>query len=464
MRPHAERKAETERLMTLLPAVEAELMRIPGVSAVSVGIRERGGELTDEIVFRVHVDAKIPESALPHEQVVPKAIHGVPTDVIVKRMPVLETGFNDDNDEKHYSTLVGGVSISPRGDSDRPGTLGCFCRRIADGKTVLLTNTHVLIGDPVTGKIGDGVGNPRWRKSCCCVCDRVATILDFKPDPLDCAIAEIDPGVKAAYKVRRILRPDNTVEEEGRISGSGVPIPGDEVYKVGWRTGLTRGMITGLKPNQVEVSPKAPFTRMSKPGDSGSVYISSLTGNVVVLHNSGDGTRGFGIPFNEVKAALGIEVIDTPDDTSFAVIDLVDRRGARVAEPPFQALAEKLQQSPAGETLLRLMSEHRDEVMKLVNSRRRFTVAWQRSQGPAFLAALTRSAQDPDYRIPPSIRGISRRDATHHIEAAMRATGSPQLLRDIDEFGAALANALNQGDSVDEVLGSWETARLEALR
>jgi hypothetical protein len=107
--------------------------------------------------------------------------------------------------------------------------------------------------------------------------------------------------------------------------------------------------------------------------------------------------------------------------------------------------------------LLRLTSEHRDEVMKPVNSRRRFTVAWQRSQGPAFLAALTRSAHDPGYRIPFSIGGISRRDATHHIEAALRATGSPQLLRDIDEFGAALANALNEADSVDEVLASWET-------
>jgi hypothetical protein len=479
MRSHEERKTETERLLALLPQVRPDVLRIPGVSNVAVGLRERGGKLTDEIVLRVHVDTKLPESQLPRADIIPKSLYGVAIDVIVKRMPTLLIGFlNDEEDEENYSPLAGGMRISAQGDSDSQGTLGCFCRRVGDGKTVLLTNYHVLIHNPYTGvlhgKVGFGVGQSKWRRTCCCVCNRVATILDFRPYPLDCAIAELDKGIKAAFKIRRVLRKDNTVEEEGRIAGSGVPIVGDEGYKTGWRTGLTRGLLTEILPTvhddpedpppipftRVEVTALPPFTKMINGGDSGSVFVSGFTGDVIALLNSGSTTHAYGCPIRDVEEALGIEVLKTPDDVSFAVADSDGESEAATVEPPCQALVDALQHSAAGRALLGLFDEHREEAITLVESRRRFTVAWQRSEGPAFLAALTRSARDPIYRIPRDIRGISRGDATHHIAAALRATGSPSLIRDLDAFGSVFARALAEGNTVDEVLAYWEAARL----
>jgi len=462
MKTFEEKKAETERLLALLPEVREELSRIPGVVRVTVGIRERGGALTDQIVFRVHVEQKLPESALAPGDIVPKSIRGVPVDVIVKRLPVLETGFNDENDTKKYRPVTGGVSISPENaNPDVPGTLGCFCRRTTDSKTVFVTNWHVLV-DP-GGGLGDGVGQPKWRKTSCCVCDRIGTVLDFD-QALDCAIAELGPSIAFAPKIRRILRPSSSTVLSGRIAGSGVPIAGDDVYKVGRRTGLTRGMITDVDPVQsrVEISPDPGFPRMSAGGDSGSVYVSRNTADVVVLHNAGDGVRGFGTPFNLVKARLNIEVIPTPDDVSFAVIETAHDDVAKSEESMFQQLADRLQQTAAGGILLHIIETHRDEIMDLIAMRRRVTVTWHRVEGPAFLAAFLRSAQDDAYVIPGDVRSVSRSDAVSYMAAALRATGGVTLRADIDAHGERISSALIESNTVSEMLALLDAALLDA--
>ncbi len=371
-----------------------------------------------------------------------------------------EVGFSDEDDWTEYSPRVGGSRIGAE-VAGGTGTLGCFCKRTTDNKIVMLSNWHVLI-DP-GGSIGDGVGHPRWRKSCCCVCGRIGTVLAFDK-PLDCAIAEIEPKIAYAPKVRRIRKADGTVEQEGLILGSAPPVAGDEVYKVGARTGLTRGIISDVDANNVEVTPNAPFTRMSNKGDSGSVYISLPTGMVCGLHHSGDGTLAFGTPFPAVAAALGIDVIASTPALEYSVSDWLDADARPLAEPPFDALAERLRQTPAGRELLRLMHAHREEAFTLVNQRRRFTVAWQRYQGPAFLAAFARSAHDPLYRIPAAIHGVTRREAAQHVASALRATASAPLRADLEVHGPALAAAFVERDTLAEMLQTWEDARPVALR
>ena len=461
MSDYAAHKAETERLTALLPEVREELMRIPGVTRVAVGIRERGGTLTGEVVFRVHVVRKLPTAVLPPDQIVPSSIRGVPTDVVVQRKPTPEVGFNDIDDWKEYSPRVGGSRIGAESKNGATGTLGAFCKRTTDSKVVLLSNWHVLVGDK--GKVGDGVGHPKWRKSCCCVCDRIGKVLAFDKT-LDCAIAELDAKIAFAPKVRRILQSDGTVEQEGTILGSAPPVAGDEVYKVGARTGLTRGIISDLDANQIEVTPNAPFTRMSNSGDSGSVYISLVTGMVCGLHHSGDGTLAFGTPFPAVAANLNIDVISTTPDLEYPVIDWMESDALTFAEPPFDKLADELRRTPAGRQILQLIHTHRDEAMTLVNQRRRMTIAWQRFQGPAFLAAFGRSARDPLYRIPHAIQGVSRIEAARQVADAARITGSAALRADLDAYGPSLASALIQGDTVAEVVQLWEEARLTAAQ
>lgn len=183
-------KAETERLLALLPDVRDRLIGIPGVTKVAVGVRERGGELTDEFVFRVHVEQKLPADEVPADQMVPAEVAGVPTDVVVRRRPVPEIGFGDEDDWTSYSPKVGGSRLGAE-VAGGTGTLGCFCERTSDGKVVFLSNWHVLI-DP-GGANGDGVGHPKWRKSCCCTTGKIGEVVDFDED-LDCAIGLLDSG------------------------------------------------------------------------------------------------------------------------------------------------------------------------------------------------------------------------------------------------------------------------------
>jgi hypothetical protein len=270
-----DRRAETQRLLALLPEVSEELQHIPGIERVSVGLRERAGViLRDELVFRVHVAKKLPPAEVPADQLIPTAIRGVPIDVIVRRMPQPEVGFNDENDAQKYRPVCGGISISAEDAVPEIGaTLGCICRRTTDNKVVALSNWHVLIKP--NGAVGKPAGQPLFRTSCCCDSDVIGEILDFD-EALDCAISTVHTGIGWAPKIRRITDLDGTVVEEGIIKGSGVPVPGDDVYKVGVRTGFTRGLVTDVDPDRVEVTPDAEFPRMSHQGDSGSVYVIHL--------------------------------------------------------------------------------------------------------------------------------------------------------------------------------------------
>lgn len=452
MRSYEEKKAETERLLALLPDVRDRLIGIPGVTKVAVGVRERGGELTDEFVFRVHVEQKLPADEVPPEHMVPAEVAGVPTDVVVRRRPVPEIGFGDEDDWTSYSPKVGGSRLGAE-VAGGTGTLGCFCERTTDGKVVFLSNWHVLI-DP-GGANGDGVGHPKWRKSCCCTTGKIGEVVDFDED-LDCAIGLLDSGVTYAPKIRRIKRADGTTELEGRIEGSAAPVADDEVWKVGARTGLTRGTITDIDPQEIEVTPLAEFPRMSNKGDSGSVYVSLASGNVCGLHRAGDGTLGFGVPFDEVKAKLKIEVLTTGTG-DYSVVDHEGRPSTVLA--PYDGIVERLRASAAGRELLGLVERHREECLDLVERNRRCTIAWHRARGPEYLAALARSAGDPDYRIPERFGDLDRAAAVRLVVTALRTYASPDLLAALDEHEPVLGAAVAGNDTITELLRTWEESR-----
>src|SRR5262245_34037209 len=46
-------------------AVEPQLLSQPGVTGVGVGLREKGGKLTEEVVIRVYVERKRPLGEVP---------------------------------------------------------------------------------------------------------------------------------------------------------------------------------------------------------------------------------------------------------------------------------------------------------------------------------------------------------------------------------------------------------------
>jgi hypothetical protein len=71
----------TERIRAVKQAHESHLMAKAHVVGVGVGIRQRGGALTDEIALVVMVDRKLPPDQVPPGDLIPAEIDGVPVDV-----------------------------------------------------------------------------------------------------------------------------------------------------------------------------------------------------------------------------------------------------------------------------------------------------------------------------------------------------------------------------------------------
>jgi hypothetical protein len=72
---------QLERAREVKNRYEGELMARPDVVGVGVGMRQRGGETTDEVCIVVMVKEKHPLSALDAERVLPAVLDGVPVDV-----------------------------------------------------------------------------------------------------------------------------------------------------------------------------------------------------------------------------------------------------------------------------------------------------------------------------------------------------------------------------------------------
>ena len=148
-------QAVQKEMQAIYPAVREELLRIPGVRKVTIGIKEVNGKSTGEPAFRVHVDTKKPLDELSPDERVPTTIQGFPTDVVIVRRETPEV----DNDK--YRPLKAGIQINR--DGGGYGTLGFFATLVADDEVVIVSNHHVLYGK--NGADGTEIGQPDYTES-----------------------------------------------------------------------------------------------------------------------------------------------------------------------------------------------------------------------------------------------------------------------------------------------------------
>jgi hypothetical protein len=73
--------AERERILAVKAKYEAELLRKRNVVGVGIGLRQRDGEWTEEMVLTVMVRRKWPWRALRAQDRIPDQLDGVPVDV-----------------------------------------------------------------------------------------------------------------------------------------------------------------------------------------------------------------------------------------------------------------------------------------------------------------------------------------------------------------------------------------------
>lgn len=77
----SDQEAQIKQAQAVRARHEAELLARPGVVGVGVGLRQRGGALTEEVAIIVMVKSKRALADLPPGEALPAEIEGVPVDV-----------------------------------------------------------------------------------------------------------------------------------------------------------------------------------------------------------------------------------------------------------------------------------------------------------------------------------------------------------------------------------------------
>jgi len=335
----------------LLPrGTKEKLMALENVVAVGEGIKRKKGIPYRDQVAAVSVRMKLPEAELAPEQIVPKVIDGIPTDVVTAHV-IKAQGATD-----YMRPMLGGASVG-HGDVTA-GTGWCLDNR---GQRLLASNNHVLANSN-DAKLGDIVYQPGtydWPTSPGEVMNakyEIGNLIRFVPimfqtddggdTPAECPIARgyaafgnffayalghgvrvraITPGVKFAsipinYVDAALAEPyqrdDLSLEimEIGLVKGIAETGIGKEIIKFGRTTGRTKGVVEQVNV-MVDVSygtgKVARFdgqimtSAMSQGGDSGSLGL-DVENNAVAQLFAGSDTCTIFNPIGLVMEALGL--------------------------------------------------------------------------------------------------------------------------------------------------------------
>jgi hypothetical protein len=310
--PKTPAKKTVDDAIEALDTVRREWLRRPGVTAVDVGFKIKGDELTDDVAVRVHVARKIAVPELARSEVfnetgkADKKVGGFPVDVIeatygLSQGSSTEPVVLDYEDEDAiaaierttaFDPLIGGISCgNPRVTA---GTIGAIVFDRATCRPMILSNWHVLAGASAAAA-GEGILQPGRVDG---GTQTVATLTRMRLDSrMDAAVATLNG---ARGHTRDILG-------LGTITGIATAALGMLVVKSGRTTGITHGVIDGVSMstsidygdpgvvtfnNQIRIVPRPPWPavdyEVSQGGDSGSVWLGDGTNRAIGLHFAGE--------------------------------------------------------------------------------------------------------------------------------------------------------------------------------
>jgi hypothetical protein len=455
---------------------EEVLMKIPGVVAVGVGLKEVKGEHERIPCFKVTVSAKRDKKELSQSEVIPAEIFGFPTDVT----EIIQSSSGS-NSEK-YRPLIGGSQIEPSGGA-RFGTLGCFAKRNSDGKIVAVSNWHVMVSDP-NNIDNDRIGQPTHNGCCsCCACNEIGKVSDgrFMTDDMDVAIAVLNgqdsgtiPDDRFLKEILQIGSVGGSVAPQVVPTGAGAPLALETVFKYGRSSDFTKGQITNdntastttykefnnlaVPRNRiVAITPLAPYVDYVIPGDSGSVSVNELN-QVVALNFGSNATTHNAVAHSIIRATttLGITILDNSFHDSVAGKEgvlLNTDAGVGSGTSLSENLAEletELLASREGLRIMELFKSHRTELLDLVRHKREVMAAWNRYQGPAYLAHIARNIRREDKPVPVDIKGITMQSLLLKMAAVLQRNGSSSLSTAVSENYLQLMNILSAGKTHQE--------------
>jgi hypothetical protein len=315
-----------------------ELFRRQNVVACGLGYKVFEGQTSSDLSLIVSVTKKVPRDQLEPQDVIPKSMEGMLTDVV-------ETGRIraqiPENPRERFRPAQPGISIGHRDIT--AGTFGLLVQR--NGAPLILSNNHVL-ADSNAGRIGDPIYQPGPADGGT-ASDRIAALSEFAPidfggNPSQCRIADSiatllnfvarvtgsshrlqpvqqTPGVNAMDAA--LAQPDTpdlvipAILGLGLPTGVNTPALGMQVQKMGRTTGLTTGYIT-----QIDVTVSVDYAgrtamfadqiitnSMSSPGDSGSGIL-DMDRRAVGLLFAGSTSVTIFTPIQRVLDYFGVEL------------------------------------------------------------------------------------------------------------------------------------------------------------
>jgi hypothetical protein len=317
--------SEEKRVREAKERHSARLMQYPNVTGVGVGLRVVGGRRTDEVCVRVYVRRKVPEAQLSPADLLPRTVDGATVDVIEGDFVYMQDGAPalplEERVMRHFPFLTPGVSVG--GLRVTAGTLGAAVYDAAEGgQQLLLSNWHVLCGDPACER-GEAIVQPGTFDGGAAPRDTVAVLHRFAhTDRVDAAVAFVNG--------ERFLR--DAIPGIGLLRGVGGASLGTRARKSGRTTGLTSGTVEDVSAD-VTVSGKLFLDQIVvtrdgndpivQGGDSGSLVVDEHDLAVGLLFGGAiDGSLWIANHVQDVMDALHIRF--TPEPSPLLVAAALD--------------------------------------------------------------------------------------------------------------------------------------------
>lgn len=333
-----------KKLFRSLDVAKKNFTSLPNVVGVGLGFKKTGQQDTDELAVVFFVDKKVPAEALGVEQVIPRRIGRVHTDVIeVGEMRFL--GRTEKMRPAQPGVSIGHYKVTA-------GTFGAVVRDRNSGDLLILSNNHVLANASDGGDGKSSPGDPVYQPGSYdggTEADLIGHLERFVPiyrynRDVQCSLAAL--GLKAAnamihtirpyyqFKLERLghsnlvdcalarpVAPDQIAPEIidiGKITGIAEAKPGQSVKKSGRTSGLTEGKVSAVKvtlnvamgsgSDVVQFQNQVMAELKSAPGDSGSLIVDSDNRAVGLLFAGSSDHTVFN-PIQSVLDQLGVDLL-----------------------------------------------------------------------------------------------------------------------------------------------------------
>lgn len=311
-----------EDCLAIKESLENNLITMPSVNGIGVGMKWVDGVPTDTPAILVFVQKKLPESNVVSmysaSEIIPPIIDGVPTDVI-------EVGdIVKQNLRSRARPIQPGYSIGQKGVT--AGTIGGFFID-RKGDPVVLSNNHVLANEN-KAKIGDYIYQPGpldagslntsisgWDEPVINL-PYFATLKDIVPltnssvNLQDSSTALIHDKIIKAGLINPVYP---TINQP--LKGFAAPVVNTQVQKCGRTSGYTTGRIMALNASftvayslgSLKFNNCVVCSAMSAGGDSGSI-IADMSMNAVALLFAGSPKVTIATPIQTVVNQYGLSL------------------------------------------------------------------------------------------------------------------------------------------------------------